>query len=260
MSDAGDGQSPGHFEGKVVLVTGGASGIGLATARAFARRGASVVVAGRTPETLDRAARTIGAEGGEVTAVPCDVRSEEQVDLLIARTVSVYGGLDVAFNNAGVSLVGSLTTMTPAEWDDVISTNLTGTYLLMRGEIGAMVGRGGGVIVNNASNAAHMTLPTMAAYSASKAAVLSLTRAAAKEFVARGVRVNAISPGPVDTPMWSTRPGESREDRHRRMAAAGPSGKVGTAEEIAELVVWLASPHAGYIAGHDLVVDGAMSS
>ncbi|MFJ5631812.1 SDR family NAD(P)-dependent oxidoreductase [Streptomyces goshikiensis] len=244
----------------VVLVTGGASGIGLATARAFAREGARVVVAGRSRESLDLAVAAVREEGGEAMALPCDVRSEEQVERLVSQTVSAYGRLDIAFNNAGVSLVGSLSEFSAAEWDEVVSTNLTGTFLLMRAEINHMRENGGGVIVNNASNAAHMTLPLLAAYSASKAAVLSLTRAAAREFIVQDIRINAISPGPVDTPMWAHRPDETPEDRRERMAAASPSGRVGTPEEVADMVLWLASPAAAYIAGHDLVVDGAMSS
>ncbi|GAA3784161.1 SDR family NAD(P)-dependent oxidoreductase [Streptomyces phyllanthi] len=259
MNPAADDPT-GAFEGKVVLVTGGGSGIGLATAHAFARQGASVVVAGRNRESLLLAVASIRGEGGEATAVVCDVRSAEQVDRLVEETVSVYGGLDIAFNNAGVSLVGSLSEFSTAQWEEVISTNLTGTFLLMRREVDHMRRNGGGVIVNSASNAAHMTLPLLAAYSASKAAVLSLTRAAGREFIAENVRINAISPGPVDTPMWATRPGESQADRRKRMAAESPSGRIGTAEEIADMVLWLASPQAAYVAGHDLVVDGAMSS
>ncbi|MFI6013293.1 SDR family NAD(P)-dependent oxidoreductase [Streptomyces sp. NPDC051243] len=248
------------FAGRVVLVTGGGSGIGRATASAFAHRSAAVVVAGRNADNLDRAVAAIRADGGEATAVPCDVRSEGDVTRLVARTVSVYGALDIAFNNAGVSLVGSLADLSIAEWDEVIATNLTGTFLLMKHEINQMRRTGGGVIVNNASNAAHMTVPQLAAYSASKAAVLSLTRAVAREFLAEGIRINAISPGPVDTPIWASRPGESQDDRRRRMAAESPAGMVGSAEEIARMVLWLASPDARYVAGHDLVVDGAMSS
>ncbi|CAL2070400.1 MULTISPECIES: SDR family NAD(P)-dependent oxidoreductase [Streptomyces] len=249
-----------RFTGRVALVTGGGSGIGRATAVEFARRGAAVVVAGRTVESLERTVAAALAEGGRAIAVPCDVRSEDEVRGLVAATVAAYGALDIAFNNAGVSLVGSLTEFSAAEWDEVISTNLTGTFLLMKHEIIQMRRAGGGIIVNNASNAARMTVPPLAAYSASKAAVLALTRAAAREFLPEGVRINAISPGPVDTPMWATRPGETPEDRHRRMAAESPAGVVGSAEEIARTVLWLASPEAGYVAGHDLVVDGAMSS
>ncbi|MER6565195.1 glucose 1-dehydrogenase [Streptomyces sp. NPDC001093] len=249
-----------QFEGQVVLVTGGGSGIGRATALAFARQGAAVVMAGRNREKLDQAVAAVREDGGEALAVPCDVRSEDDVSHLVRRTVSVYGALDVAFNNAGVSLVGSLAEFSRADWEEIMSTNLTGTFLLMKHEINQMRHNGGGVIVNNASNAAHMTVPALAAYSASKAGVLSLTRATAREFIAEGIRINAISPGPVDTPMWASRPGESQEDRRRRMAAESPAAMVGSTQQIARTVLWLASPQAGYVAGHDLVVDGAMSS
>lgn len=249
-----------RFTGTVVLVTGGGSGIGRATARAFAREGATVMVAGRSAAPLEQTVKLIEREGGHASAMPTDVSSAQDVARLVTTTVERHGGLNIAFNNAGVLEPGPLADMEEAAWDRQLAVNLTGVFLGMKHEIAHMRGNGGGVIVNTASNlGAHMRLPFLGAYAASKAAVSALTRAAAKEYIKEGIRINAISPGPIDTPM-SLRPGETETDRAERIKGALPIGRVGTLDEAASAVLWLASPEAGYMVGHDLVIDGGATA
>ncbi|MEV5748943.1 glucose 1-dehydrogenase [Actinoallomurus sp. NPDC052308] len=249
-----------RFTRKVALVTGGGSGIGRATALAFAREGATVVVAGRNGEALDRTVALIEDEGGRADAVPTDVSSSEDVARLVRTTVARHGGLHIAFNNAGVLEAGPLADLDEAAWDRQLAVNLTGVFLCMKHEIAHMRANGGGVIVNTASNlGAHLRLPFLGAYAASKAAVSTLTRAAAKEYIGDGVRINAISPGPIETSM-SLRPGETEADRAERLKDALPIGRAGTLAEAAAAVLWLASPEAGFTVGHDLVLDGGASA
>lgn len=249
-----------RFTGKVALVTGGGSGIGQATALAFAREGATVVVAGRTAEPLERTVKLIEDEGGRASAVVADVSSSEDVARLVTTTLERHGGLHVAFNNAGILEAGPLADMDEAAWDRQLAVNVTGVFLCMRYEIAHMRANGGGVIVNTASNlGAHMRLPFLGAYAASKAAVSALTRAAAKEYIGAGIRINAISPGPIETPM-SLRPGETDADRAERLKDALPIGRAGTLAEAADAVLWLASPEAGFTVGHDLVIDGGATA
>ncbi|SFJ76514.1 NAD(P)-dependent dehydrogenase, short-chain alcohol dehydrogenase family [Streptosporangium canum] len=249
-----------RFTGKVVLISGGGSGIGRAGALAFAREGATVVVAGRNADPLRETVDLIEAEGGRAGAVTADVSSSRDVARLVTTTVERHGGLHIAFNNAGVFEAGPLADMDEAAWDHLIAVNLTGVFLSMKHQIAHMRVNGGGVIVNTASNlGAHMRLPFLGAYAASKAAVSALSRAAARECIGQGIRINAISPGPVDTTM-SLRPGESEDARTERMKDALPIGRVGTLAEAASAVLWLASPEAGFTVGHDLVIDGGATA
>jgi NAD(P)-dependent dehydrogenase (short-subunit alcohol dehydrogenase family) len=249
-----------RFADKVALITGGGSGIGRATAQAFAREGATVVVAGRSPDRLDQTVKLIEEEGGRASAMSVDIASAAEVGRLVATTVERHGGLHIAFNNAGMLAAGPLADMDEEAWNRQLAVNLTGVFLCMKHEIAHMRGNGGGVIVNTASSlGAHMRLPFLGAYAASKAAVSALSRAAAKEYIGEGIRINAISPGPVDTPM-SLRPGETESDRTERMKDALPIGRVGTLAEAASAVLWLASPEAGFTVGHDLVVDGGATA
>lgn len=248
------------FTGKIVLITGGGSGIGRATALAFAREGATVAVAGRRSDPLDQTVRLIENEGGQASAITADVSSAADAARLVATTVDRHGGLHIAFNNAGVLEAGPLADMDEAAWDRQLAVNLTGVFLTMKHEIAHMRANGGGAIINTASNiGAHMRLPFLGAYAASKAAVSALTRSAAREYIAAGIRINAISPGPVDTPM-SLRPGETEADRDQRLKDALPAGRAGTLAEAAAAVLWLASPGAGFTVGHDLVIDGGASA
>jgi NAD(P)-dependent dehydrogenase (short-subunit alcohol dehydrogenase family) len=249
-----------RFVDKVALVTGGGSGIGRATALAFAREGATVVVAGRGAAPLDETVRLIEAGGGTATLAAADVSQADDVARLIATVVERHGGLDIAFNNAGVLAAGPLADMDDEAWDRLVATNLTGVYLSMKHEITHMRANAGGVIVNTASNlGAHLRLPFLSAYAASKAAVSALTRAAAREYIADGVRINAVSPGPIDTTM-SIRPGETEAGRTERMKEALPIGRVGSLDEAVSAVLWLASPESGFTVGHDLVIDGGASA
>jgi NAD(P)-dependent dehydrogenase (short-subunit alcohol dehydrogenase family) len=249
-----------RFAGKVVLVTGGGSGIGRATARAFAREGATVVVAGRGLEALEATVALIAKDGGRGSAVATDVSRSEEVARLVDTTVERHGGLHVAFNNAGVLAAGSVADIDEADWNETVAVNLTGVWLAMKHEIKHMREHGGGVIVNTASNiGAHVRRPFFGAYAASKAAVSVLTRTAAREYAGDGIRINAISPGPIDTAM-SLRPGESPEDRAARLADTLPAGRVGTIEEAAAAVLWLASDESGFTVGHDLVLDGGATA
>lgn len=249
-----------RFTGKTVLITGGGSGIGRATALAFAREGAAVAVAGRRREPLDQTVRLIKDAGGQAAAITADVSSPADAERLVAATADRHGGLHIAFNNAGIIEAGPLADMDQAAWDRQVAVNLTGVFLAMKREITHMRASGGGVIVNTASSlGAHMRLPFLGAYAATKAAVSALTRAAARECIADGIRINAISPGPIDTPM-SLRPGETDAGRDKRLAGALPAGRAGTVTEAAAAVLWLASPEAGFTVGHDLVIDGGATA
>ncbi|MEW2358349.1 SDR family oxidoreductase [Spirillospora sp. NPDC029432] len=248
------------FTGKVVLITGGGSGIGRATALAFARGNATVVVSGRTPGPLAETVALIEKDGGRAEAVPADVSNARDVQNLVDATVRNHGGLDIAFNNAGAFAAAPVADMDEDAWNALLATNITGVFLPMKYEIAHMRENGGGVIVNTSSNiGAHQRLPGTGAYAATKAAVSALTRTAALENIAAGVRVNAVSPGPIDTTM-SLRPGETEAQRADRMKTATPIGRVGTTEETAATVLWLASPASSYVVGHDLVIDGAATA
>ncbi|MEU4224751.1 SDR family oxidoreductase [Nonomuraea sp. NPDC026600] len=250
-----------RFIDKVVLVTGGGSGIGRATARAFAREGATVVVSGRDAENLDQTVKLIEAENGRASLVIADVTRQEDVARMVATTVERHGGLHVAHNNAGVfGQAAPLADLDVDGWRNVLDVNLTGVFLSMKYEIQHMRSHGGGTIVNTSSNiGAHRRLRGASAYATSKAGVSFLTRAAALDHIDDGIRINAVSPGASDAPM-SSLPGESREERDARMAPYIPLGRVGTLDEVTSTVLWLASSESGFAVGHDLVIDGGATA
>lgn len=247
-----------RFHNKIVLVTGGGTGIGRATALAFAREHATVVVAGRTAERLAETVELTEADGGKADAIAADVTQPDQIARLVHETVDRHGGLHIAVNNAGI--LGTPSALADLEddiWATMLATNMTGIWLSMKHEIAHMRTHGGGNIVNVASTiGTHMTLPGLGAYAATKAAVSTLTRTAAKECIRAGIRINAVSPGPVDTPM-SRFPGESDPERDARLAEVLPIGRVAATAEIAAAVLWLASTNSSFVVGHDLVIDGA---
>ncbi|MEV0664053.1 SDR family NAD(P)-dependent oxidoreductase [Actinomadura luteofluorescens] len=248
-----------RFDGKIVLITGGAGGIGRATAHAFAREGATVVLAGRDEAALVEAVKEIGP--GRADHVVADVADPASAAGMVEAVARRHGGLHAAVNNAGIlGAAGPVADIDPNAWNHVLAVNLTGVFLSMKHEIAHMRAHGGGTIVNVSSNiGAHGRRPGLAAYAASKAAVSVLTRTAALDHVADGVRVNAVSPGATDTPM-SLLPGESPAGRAERMRASAPSGRVSETAEVAETILWLASDASSHVVGHDLVIDGGVTA
>ncbi|EHY91176.1 SDR family NAD(P)-dependent oxidoreductase [Saccharomonospora azurea] len=249
-----------RFAGKAALVTGGGSGIGRAIAIALAKEGAAVAVTGRDKDKLAATVGIIQDSGGTAIAVPADVTIASDAAAMVEATVRELGGLHIAVNSAGVLPPGGqVADISEDSWHAAMA-NLNGTWLSMKYEISHMRDNGGGAIVNLSSAiGSQMTMPYTGAYAASKAGVSVLTRTAAKEYISAGIRVNAVSPGPVETPM-SLLPGETEADRAARLAGALPIGRAATVEEVASAVLWLAADESGFTVGHDLVLDGAASN
>lgn len=245
-----------RVEGKVALVTGGASGIGRATALTFAREGAKLVVADLNIEGGQQTVHMITEQGGEAIFVQTDVTQPVAVEALISRTIKTYGRLDCAHNNAGVSGGGRALTAEYSEerWHQVIAVNLTGVWFCMKHEIPQMLSQGSGAIVNTASVAGLIGGRGLAAYVASKHGVVGLTKTAALEYAHQGIRVNCVCPGVIHTPMTAS--SLSDPERRARIITSEPMGRVGTPEEIAEAVVWLCSDAASFVTGHTMTVDG----
>ena len=249
------------FADKVALVTGATSGIGRAAALAFAREGARVVVSGRRQKEGDETVALVQQAGGKATFVQADVTREPEVIALVTTTLATYGRLDVAFNNAGVEgALGPIHEQTVENYHHIMDANVLGVILSLKHEIAAMLRNGGGAIVNNASVAGLVGLPGAAIYVASKHAVLGLTKAAALEYATQGIRVNAVSPGAIETPMFDRFAGRLGADAHRQIAAMHPMGRAGYPEEIADAVVWLCSNEASFVTGQSLTVDGGLTA
>jgi NAD(P)-dependent dehydrogenase (short-subunit alcohol dehydrogenase family) len=246
------------FESKVALVTGGSSGIGRTTALAFAAHGASVVVASRRAEESAETVRQIRAAGGRAIFVQTDVAQATQVEALVARTVAEYGGLDFAFNNAGIEGTPFVPVQhySEATWDSVMDINVKGVFLSMKCELPHVLARKG-VIVNMASVAGLKGSRIGAAYVASKHAVVGMTKAVALEVADKGVRVNAVAPAVIVTPM-AERAFFQDETIRARTLALHPVGRLGTPEEVAQAVIWLCSPAASFTTGHTLPIDGGL--
>ena len=239
---------------RVALVTGGGSGIGRAAALAFARAGARVVVSDVDPE---KGAETVRMMPAATTFIPADVSVRPEVEQLIGRAVALYGRLDCAFNNAAVEgAIARMHEYPDQVWDRIIGVNLKGTWLCMKYELRQMLKQGKGAIVNTSSTAGHVgSRGRMSAYIASKHGVLGLTRTAAVEYGAQGIRVNALCPGAIRTPMTDRLLGADPE-RAERMAQFIPMARFGTPEEVAEAAVWLCSDAAAYVNGLALPIDG----
>ena len=247
------------MDGKVTLVTGAGSGIGRASALLFAERGAKVVVADVHGEAANETARQIETAGGESVSVEADVSIAGEVEEMVQRTISSYGRLDVAHNNAGIECeMASFIDSTEEDWDRVLAVNLKGVWLCMKQELSPMVEQGGGAIVNTASVVSLLGQPDMASYVASKHGVLGLTRAAALEYAAAGVRVNAVCPAIVATPMVD-RFTQGDPEVTAQLTASYPIKRLIEPREVAKAVVWLSSDEASYLNGHSLVMDGGFS-
>jgi NAD(P)-dependent dehydrogenase (short-subunit alcohol dehydrogenase family) len=244
------------FAGKVAIVTGGTAGIGRAAAIAYAQQGAKVVVAGRRFEEGQETVRLIKAAGGEALFIQTDVTEETDVKAMVDRTMSVFGRLDIAFNNAGVFGESAvLTEQTDDDYDRIMTANVKGVWLCMKYEIAQMLKQDGGAIVNTSSILGLVAMAGVPLYTASKYAVQGLTKAAALQYAKSGIRINAVGPGAIATDMFETATG-GQDEAKAYMAGLHPIGRIGQPAEVANAVLWLSSDAASFVTGETLMVDG----
>ena len=245
-----------RFIGKVAFVTGAAGGIGRATAAAFAAEGARVAILDRTQDALRQTAEAIRAAGGEVLTIACDVSKPDEVEAAIARVVETFGRLDIAFNNAGVeNKAAPVAEIELEEWDRILGINLRGTFVCMKHELAQMVRQGSGVVVNTSSGAGIRGVAGGAAYAASKHAIIGLTKSAALDYAKSNIRVNAILPGNIETPMMDRFTGGDLQ----KAIDLEPVGRLGKPEEIADAVLWMSADLGAFVTGAAISVDGGWS-
>jgi NAD(P)-dependent dehydrogenase (short-subunit alcohol dehydrogenase family) len=250
-----------RFTGKVILITGATSGMGRATAERLAAEGAKVVLAARGKESGDALVAALRAAGGEATFVPADVRVEAEAAGLVRQAVERYGRLDGAFNNVGAATaIGPVTGIDGDAWQADLALNLSSVFYGLKHQIPALRASGGGAIVNNASNLGVTGAAGMASYSAAKHGVVGLTRSAALDEAATGIRINALVTGGVDTPLLRANLGPTPEESLRAAAAMHPLGRIGRPEEVAAFAAFLLSDEAGFITGAALAIDGGMTA
>ncbi len=248
------------YAGKVAFVTGAGSGIGRATAIAFARAGASVAAVDISSDGLQGTLAELGNHAGKVLTVVCDVTSSSDVRSALDQTVAKFGRLDCAFNNAGIEQPGTpIAEISEDLWDRVMSVNLKSVFLCMKYEIELMLKNGGGSIVNTSSGAGVLAIRQQSAYCASKYGVTAISKVAALEYADRKIRVNALCPGIIDTPMIARYTGGTEEGR-AQIIAQEPVGRMGDPSEIAGTVLWLCSDAASFVTGHAMVVDGGQTA
>ncbi|MFW6069971.1 MAG: SDR family oxidoreductase [bacterium] len=249
------------MEGKVAIVTGGSSGIGLSTALSFAEKGARVVIADIADEAGREAVEQIEAAGGEAIFVNTDVSSAEAVKALVDKTMDEYGRLDYAVNNAGIGGPAARTAeYTEEDWNQVLDINLTGVWLCMKYEIEAMLQNGGGAIVNVASILGTVGFATAPAYVAAKHGVLGLSKTAAIEYATEGIRVNSVCPGFIYTPMLENAGMAEGTEMYKQIASLHPMERMGTPEETANMIVWACSDESSFVTGASLLVDGGYTA
>ncbi|KQO85957.1 SDR family oxidoreductase [Methylobacterium sp. Leaf91] len=247
------------FTGKVAFVTGATSGIGRATALAFAKAGAAVTVADVSEKGNLQTARLIEEAGGRVLAVRCDVSKSEDVKAALDRTIQTFGKLDFAFNNAGIEQpVAPVSEIEDEDFDRLVAINLRGMFLCLKHQVPLLLRNGGGAIVNTSSGAGVKGIAGQAAYAATKHAVIGMTKSAALDYAKDGVRINAVCPGIIDTPMMQRFTGGTPEGL-ARVIAQEPVGRMGKSEEIAAAVLYLCSDMAAFVIGHAMVVDGGQT-